>query len=117
MADVLLVTILTYLHVILAMGWLGGAVLFLSVIAPGLRSLGPAASLEFLAKVGPRATWFFIGAATSTVIFGPALFFTLAGDFPATHGIYIGIILGLIAYLVGMIVTVPSLRQTASPMK
>ncbi len=104
-----LIAILTYLHVISAIGWLGGAVLFLSVIAPGLRKLSPAASLEFLSKVGPQSTRFFIGAATATIVFGLALFFSLAGDY--TSGIYGGIVLGLVAYLVAMVVTVPGFMK------
>src|SRR5437016_7683802 len=39
------VTVLAYLHVLAAMGWLGGAILVVSSIVPGLRSLSPAASL------------------------------------------------------------------------
>jgi uncharacterized membrane protein len=109
LADPLIITILLYLHVISAMGWLGGAILFLSVIAPGLRSLSPPASLEFLVKVGPKSTRFFIGAATSTVIFGIALFIALAGDY--TSGIYVGISLGLLAYLTALLVAVPSFNK------
>lgn len=108
--DPLIITILTYLHVISAMGWLGGAVLFLSVIAPGLRALSPGASLEFLVKVGPKSTRFFIGAATSTIIFGLALFFALQGDFPG-YGIYAGVTLGLLAYLTAMLGAVPAFSK------
>jgi hypothetical protein len=104
LADALLVTIFLYLHVLSAMGWLGGAILFVSVLIPGLRTLSPAASLEFLSKVGPRSTRFFIGAATSTVVFGLALFFSLQGDY--TQGVYVGIGLGLIAYVWAMAVPV-----------
>lgn len=63
--------------------------------------------MEFLAKVGPKSTQFFIGAATATVIFGLALFFSMAGDFPG-YGIYAGATLGLLAYLGAMGVTVPA---------
>jgi Na+(H+)/acetate symporter ActP len=69
----IVITALAYLHVLAAMGWLGGAILFVSSIAPGLRSLSPTASLEFLAKVGPRSTRFFAGTATATIVFGLAL--------------------------------------------
>jgi hypothetical protein len=109
LADPLVVTILLYLHIISAMGWLGGAILFLSVIAPGLRTLSPTASLEFLTKVGPKSTRFFIGASTATIIFGLALFFALQGDY--TSGIYVGIILGVIAYLDAMLVAVRSFNK------
>ncbi len=93
----IIVTVLAYLHIISAMGWLGGAVLFVSALAPGLRSLSPAASMEFLAKVGPRAATFFAAAATATIIFGLGLLAALPGLLGTN--IDFGIALGLIAYL------------------
>jgi len=101
------ITILAFLHIITAVGWLGGAILFVSSIAPGLRSLSPAASLEFLAKVGPRTTRFFAGAATGTIVFGMALLSVLPG---VTNTIYYGVGLGLIAYLTA-ILTILSFRK------
>ncbi len=90
------------------MGWLGGAVLFASAIAPGLRSVSPRASLEFLANVGPKALRFFIGVSTSTVIFGLALLIISGvNDAP----IYVGAAIGLVAYLDAMLVTVPAFRK------
>jgi hypothetical protein len=104
-----IVTILAYLHVFAAMGWLGGAALFLSVIAPGLRKLSPGASIEFLAKVGPMATRFFIGSATGTIVFGLALYFVLT--FPPGSGIFLGILFGLAAYVDALVVAVPGFRK------
>jgi len=91
------------------MGWLGGAVLFVSVLAPGLRALSPMANLEFLSKVGPRAARFFIGTATSTIVFGLALLASLPGL--ATTSIYAGLSIGLVAYLDAMLVAVPAFRK------
>ena len=91
------------------MAWLGGAIIFVSVLIPGLRTLSPAASLEFLTKVGPKSTRFFIGAATATVVFGLALFASLQGDY--TSGIYVGVALGLIAYAFALAVPVQAFRK------
>src|SRR2546428_12973562 len=76
----IVITILAYLHIISAMGWLGGAVLFVLAVAPGLRALSPTARLEFLSKVGPRAVRFFIGSSTPPIAFGltPPFFFPRA---------------------------------------
>ncbi len=104
-----MITVLAYLHIISAMGWLGGAVLFVSVLAPGLRSLSPMASMEFLSKVGPRATRFFIGTSTATVVFGLSLLY--ADLSVLSTDIYVGLTLGLIAYLDAMLVTVPGFRK------
>jgi putative copper export protein len=105
----IVITILAYLHIISAMAWFGGAIVFLSVVAPGLRSLSTTASLEFLSKVGPKATRFFIGASSATIVFGLGLL----AAFPDVlgTGLYIGIAIGLIAYLDAMLVAVPSLRK------
>lgn len=109
MTAAVIITVLAFLHIISAMGWLGGAILFVSVIAPGLRSISPMASLEFLAKVGPRATRFFIGAATSTIIFGLLLLFSFSVDFG--WKLDAGITIALIAYVIALVVTVPSFRK------
>jgi hypothetical protein len=94
------ITVLAFLHIASAIGWMGGAVLFVSAISPGLRSLSPAASVEFVAKVGTRAIRFFAGAATATVIFGLALFASMRGSL----GGYVdyGVAFGLLAYVAGV---------------
>jgi hypothetical protein len=104
----IIITVLAFLHVLTAMAWLGGGILFVSSIAPGLRSLSPAASLEFLAKVGPRATRFFLGSATATIVFGLALL----GVVPGLMGTSLmgGVAIGLIAYLTA-IMTMLSFRK------
>src|SRR3989454_6550397 len=92
----IVITILAYLHIISAMGWLGGAVLFVSAVAPGLRSMSPTARLEFLSKIGPRATRFFIGSFTAPNVFRPPPLFFFPGAFRTT--IIAGLTIGLIAY-------------------
>ncbi len=119
MAASIAITALAYLHIISAMGWLGGAVLFLSVIAPGLRSVSPATRVEFLSKVGPRAANFFIVTSSATIGFGLSLlYFFLNGDFSLLSlstafgaDILVGLALGLIAYLDAMLVAIPAFRK------
>jgi len=105
----IVITILAYLHIISAMGWLGGAALFVSVVGPGLRSLSLTARLEFLSKIGPGATRFFIGSSTATIVFGLALLFSFPGASSAT--LTAGLAVGLIAYLDAILVAIPSLRK------
>src|SRR2546425_8912197 len=93
----IVITILAYLHIISAMGWLGGAVLFVSAVAPGLRTLSPTAKLEFLLKVGAKAVRFFIGRFTAPIVFGPPLLFFFPRAFSTT--ITPGLTFGLIAYI------------------
>lgn len=80
----------------------------MSVIAPGLWQVSAPSSLEFLAKVGPKATRFFIASATATLIFGVSLLYASGvTDYP----IYIGALLGLVAYLDAILVTVPAFNK------
>jgi hypothetical protein len=102
------ITALAFLHVISAMGWLGGAALFVSSVIPGTRTMSPTASMEFLAKVGPRATRFFAGSATATIVFGLALLGAVP-SFTGT-GLIVGVGFGLLAYLTA-IVTLLSFRK------
>ncbi len=112
MADPTVIAILTFLHIASAIGWMGAVVFFLSVLGPSVRKFTPAASLEFLTKVGPRQVRYFAGTATSTIVFGLALLFTAFGTDYTTWPRYIeaGFSLGLLAYLIAIFVAIPSFR-------
>ncbi len=90
------VTIFAYFHIISAMAWLGGAILFVSTVGPVSRRLSRGAQLEFLATFIPRGTRYFVGAATSAIVFGIALFLTIPDFSPY---LYIGMATALITYL------------------
>ncbi len=108
MADATLVTIVAYLHIFSAISWFGGAILFLSVISPGLKTASPQANLEFLTKVGKRATRFFGIVSTLTIIFGVTLLLVSGvNDTP----VYVGAILGLAAWLDAVLFTIPALNK------
>jgi hypothetical protein len=113
LADASVIAVLTFLHIVSAVGWLGGVMFFLSAVSPGVRTFTPTASLEFLTKVGPKQIRFFAGAATSTVVFGLALLFAAFGTDFASWPSYIevGFALGLIAYLIAILVTIPTFRK------
>jgi hypothetical protein len=92
---------------------MGALIFFLSVVGPGVRTFSPGASLEFLTKVGPRQLRYFGGVATSTIIFGLALVFAAFGTDVSNWPGYIevGMTLGLIAYLIAVLVTIPTFRK------
>ena len=104
----LLITVLAFLHIASAVGWLGAVAFFLSAIGPGVRTFTPPASLEFLTKVGPRQIRYFAGTATATIVFGLALLFAYYGSNAWPTSMEVGFGLGLIAYLVAIGVTVPA---------
>ncbi len=91
------ITIFAYLHIISAMGWLGGGVLFVSTLAPATGKMSERARLEFLATAVPRLSWYFFVVATSTIVFGPSLLVTIPDFSPY---LWAGIVTGLAAYLV-----------------
>lgn len=104
----LITAIIAWFHVISAIMWLGGGILFALVIGPGLAKLSPPSSGEFFVKIVPKVSLFFRIVAGTTVLFGALLIYTgiSNGDFPAysltsTWGasITIGLSFGLIAFL------------------
>ena len=113
MADPTVIAALTFLHIASAMGWLGGVMFFLSAVGPGVRTFTPPASLEFLTKVGPKQLRFFAGVSTATIVFGLALLFaTFGADYAAWPWyIEVGLTMGLVAYLIAVLVTIPTFRK------
>ncbi len=91
-----LVTVIAFFHIISAMGWLGGAILFTSALAPGVRRLSPGASIEFFAVVVPRLTRYFLIVVFSTVLFGPLLFLTIPDESQLIYG---GMATGFTAFI------------------
>ncbi|MCI4368390.1 MAG: hypothetical protein L3K09_02345 [Thermoplasmata archaeon] len=71
--------ILAWAHIVSAIGWLGGGIVFGFVVAPALSKLSPASSGEFLVKVVPGVVRFFQIFAGLTVLFGALLLFNMGG--------------------------------------
>jgi len=115
LVDQSVIAVLTFLHIVTAMGWLGGVVFFLSAVGPGVRAFTPPAMLEFLAKVGPKQIRFFAGTATGTIVFGLALLFAAFGTDYSSWPNYIeaGFGFGLLAYLVAIILTIPTIMKAS----
>jgi len=101
------------LHILSAIAWFGAAIFFVSVVGPAVKTFTPAASLEFLLKVGPRQVRFFAGSATATIVFGLALLYFSFGTGYTTWptSLVIGFSLGLIAYLDVLLVAAPAFRK------
>jgi uncharacterized membrane protein len=116
----LLTAIFAWFHIVSAMMWLGGGILFAFVIGPALARLSPTSSGEFFAKVVPRISMFFRIVAGTTVLFGLLLLYTgeSNGDFGALSpsgswgpAIMIGLSIGLVAFLISEFVAQPPLRK------
>lgn len=105
--------ILAWLHVISAVCWLGGGVMFGFVVGPALARLSPASSGEFLVKVVPGVVRFFQVFAGLTVVFGGLLLFNMGGlsllNPSSSYGLdlSIGVTFALIAFVESEFVAVP----------
>lgn len=113
----LITAILAWGHIISAISWLGGGIMFAFVVGPLLTKLSPASSGEFLVKVVPRVARFFQMMAGSTILFGVLLLYAgeSNGEFaPLTFSTFygadltIGLSVGLIAFLMAELVAVPA---------
>jgi hypothetical protein len=116
----LLTVILAVLHILGAVAWLGGGILFAALIGPGLGRLTPQSSGEFFLKVVPRVIRFFQGAAAFTVLFGILLLYNITnGDVgsiaPQNSGygfdLTFGIAFAIVAFVMAEAVAAPSMSR------
>ena len=118
MTDIVL-AVLTFGHVLSAMGWLGGGLLTTFAVAPNLRKLSQAASMEFNAKVLPNLINFVEATAGLTILFGVLLLgYVYSQDtsyFSSTSGmaVSVGIVMAVATAAIAFSVTVPSFRKIA----
>jgi len=106
--------ILAWAHVLSAVGWLGGGMLFAFVVGPALSNLSPAASGEFLLKVVPGVVRFFQIFAGLTILFGLLLLYNMGGaslfDMSTSYGVdlSIGVTLAIVAFVESEFVASPA---------
>ncbi|MCI4363278.1 MAG: DUF4149 domain-containing protein [Thermoplasmata archaeon] len=105
--------ILAWGHVISAICWLGGGIVFGFVVAPALARLSPASSGEFLVKVVPSVVRFFQIFAGLTIVFGFLLLYSMGGSSQLSQSTFygldlsIGIVVALAAFVVAEFVAAP----------
>lgn len=110
----LLFSVLLWLHIFSAVGWLGAAMLFGMVIGPTIGEMSPGTRAEIVVKIFPRFLRYVTIFALMTVAFGLALVADLGVDFfSTTDGSYIkvGAGLALIAVIVAVVVIAPATRK------
>ena len=120
MTSATVLAVLTYAHVLSAMGWLGGGILTTFVLGPNLKDLPPMAGLAFNAKILPRIVRFVQMMIGSTFLFGILLFYyTFNGEFSSLGStsqgmdIYAGIVLALVVAALAWIVNFPSFKKVS----
>src|SRR5437667_9440441 len=123
MADAVFVVLLL-LHVGSIIAWMGGATLFVSVLAPSLRRMSPASRGEFTVSVLPSYMRFIGGSSIVAAVAGLALYAYItqvATSFaPSSSGliyIQIGAIVTLIVILIGFGFLIPINRRLCRLLK
>jgi len=114
MADILFLVLLIA-HVTSVVAWLGGAVLFVSVVSPSLRNMSPGARGEFITSALPRYFQFIRGSSITAVVAGILLYayeaLAATSLLPSSSGqisIQIGIVLAIVALIVLFGVVMPA---------
>jgi uncharacterized membrane protein len=111
--------VLLWLHILGAIGWLGGVMIFAMLIGPVLPTLSPASRGELAVKLLPRFSRYAEIFAVFTPIFGIALAFqmgdgTMSIFSPNTNlGLFlsIGTLLSLVAVVVVFTIVSPTVRK------
>lgn len=121
----LLTAILAFAHVLSAMAWLGGGILFGFFVAPKLGHLPPSSSRDFFLSVVPGIARFFQAAAGATIVFGLLLLYNMThGDlgmlgFSTAWGfdITVGMVVALLAFVVSEALAAPALVKVVRLMR
>lgn len=116
----LLTAVLAYLHVVSAISWLGGGILFTFVVGPRLARMPPASTRDFLVTVVPGIARFFQVVAGLTLLFGFLLMFDMVGgdysQFSTSWGIAIsiGLSIALVAFVISEAFAGPAFLRLAA---
>ncbi len=113
MVDAVWVAVLTYAHILAAVGWLGATLTINITLLPLMPKFAPSTRGDLLRHFGPRFGLFNLLFAGLTVVFGAALYIVIApGMSPNWHTtLDIGIAVALVAFVLGLTVTLPAIRR------
>jgi uncharacterized membrane protein len=116
--------VLLILHVGSIIAWMGGATLFVSVLAPALRKMSPASRGEFITSALPQYMRFIGGSSIAAAVAGLALYAYItqvATSFePSGSGliyIQIGSVVTVIVLLIAFVILIPTSRKLVQLLK
>ncbi len=118
----LLTAVLAALHIVFAMAWLGGGIIFGFVIAPRTAKLSLGSSRQFFVTIGPAIARYFQAVAGLTILFGLLLLYDLDTanpgqlSFGTTWGtaLLFGMGTALAAFLISEFVATPALTKVVA---
>lgn len=123
MADIIFIVLLA-LHIGSIVGWMGGAVLFISVVAPSIRRMSLPSRAEFIISTVPAYVRFIIGTSITGIVAGVLLFWyattVIPSLAPTSSGmtlIQAGTVLGLLALLLAFGLVLPTSSKLVSNAK
>jgi uncharacterized membrane protein len=123
MADAVFLVLLI-LHVGSIIAWMGGATLFVSVLAPALRKMSPASRSEFILSALPQYMRFIGGSSIAAAVAGLALYAyitqvatTLEPSSSGTIYIQIGAVVTVIVLLIAFVILIPTSRKLVQLLK
>lgn len=120
-----LTDLLATFHVLFAMSWLGGGIMFGFIIGPQVARIPPPATREFFVNVGPAVLRFFQVVPTLTIAFGLLLVYNMTGGdwsqlSPATSwgfDVSVGMTFAIAAFVVGEAGAAPALGKVVRLLK
>lgn len=103
----IVIAVLTWLHILSAMAWLGSILFLVVVLNPVMSNLSPKARNSLAIKIFPKTAIFIRAFGGIAIIFGIALMFSLSSyslaDFSPTTNygktLMIGGVLAIVAYI------------------
>ena len=123
MADAVFLVLLI-LHVGSIIAWMGGATLFVSVLAPALRKMSPTSRSEFILSALPQYMRFIGGSSITAAVAGLALYAyitqvatSLAPSGSGAIYIQVGAVVTLIVLLIAFVVLIPTSRKLVQLLK
>ncbi len=113
MPSALLVGVLTYGHILSAIGWLGAVLTINLTLGPLMGRFAPSTRAELLRQFLPRFVRVTESFAGSTVVFGLGLYAVLSpGSSSSWHlTVGIGIAIAAVAFVSGLVLIVPVSRR------
>lgn len=110
MADIVFLALL-FIHITSVVAWMGSTILFVSVLGPSMRKMSPASRIDLFKAMGPAYSRNMLGSATLAIAAGLILYAyitqvqsSLAPSSSGMPWILVGILLGLAAYVIGIVV-------------
>ena len=116
MTDAWIVAVLTYAHVLSAIGWLGAALTMNIALGPLMSRFAPGTRMDLLQHFVPRFGRMTAAFAGLTVLFGFGLYAAVYSGSSDTwfSVIGVGIVLALVAFVDGAVVIIPAGTRLAA---